>query len=245
MQKLPKIDTPVHETKLISNKKTIKFRPFLVKEQKIFLMASESDEMSDTINAIKQVLNNCILTEGIDVDDLPIFDLEYLFIQLRIHSVGNISTLQYRCNNKMKTEEGVETPCNAIVDVEIDLQKIKPTLNKKHTNKILLTENLGICFKYPNFSILSSIDSASEIEMLDIIVKCIDYIYDKDEIYYAKDNTLEELTEFIDNLQQEDLNKIKEFFNTMPKIKTEALFHCKKCGYKETMEIEGIQNFFG
>ncbi len=237
---LPKINSPIYETKLISSDKVIKFRPFLVKEQKLFLMAAESDDAKDITNAIKQVLRNCILNDDVDIDTLPVFDLEFLFLQLRMKSVGEISKLKYKCNNKISDDK----VCGAVVEIDVNLTDIKPIIPKEHSNKIELSNSLGVVMKYPNFSILSKLNIETELDMFKIIVSCIDYIYDKDTVYYAKDYSITELSDFVDNMSQEDLEKIKEFFSTMPKIEKDIEFKCKKCGYTEQMHLEGIQNFF-
>jgi len=241
---LPKLDIPTYTVKLISSGKTIRYRPFLVKEQKLFLMASEADDAKETINTIRQVLKNCILDE-IDVDNLPTFDLEYLFMHLRARSVEEVVELKYKCNNEVDNEEGVKVKCNGSVAFKLNILEVEPTINPEHTNKIQLTENLGICLKYPTFEMIQKYDTISEEEvMTSILVDCVDYIYDKDQIYYAKDSTKEELEEFIDNLQQKDLEKIKKFFDTMPEIKKDVHFKCPKCAYEEDITIKGLQSFF-
>lgn len=242
---LPKIDVPVYETNLISNGQKIRFRPFLVKEQKLFLMASQSDDTKDMVDAIKQVIRNCVLDE-IDVETLPTFDLENLFIQLRARSVNDIVNLSYNCNNKVTNDKGEEKTCGNLVKFDIDLLSLKAEKNPNHTNKIEITDKLGIVLKYPTFNMMEKIDMENNNmeHILDIIISCIDYIYDQDNIYYAKDSTKEELTEFVENLQQSNLEKIQEFFTTLPKLKKELHFHCNKCGYEEDITVEGIQNFF-
>jgi hypothetical protein len=241
---LPKLDIPTYTVKLISSGKTIRYRPFLVKEQKLFLMASEADDAKETINTIRQVLKNCILDE-IDVDNLPTFDLEYLFMHLRARSVEEVVDLKYKCNNEVDNEEGVKVKCNGSVSFKLNILEVEPTINPEHTNKVQLTENLGICLKYPTFEMIQRYDTISEEEvMTKILVDCIDYIYDKDQIYYAKDSTKEELEEFVDNLQQKDLEKIKKFFDTMPEIKKDVHFKCPKCAYEEDITIKGLQSFF-
>lgn len=241
---LPKLDVPVYETQLISNGKTIKFRPFLVKEQKLFLMATQSEELSDSIDVIKQVLRNCILTEDIDVEDLSTFDLEYVFLQLRTKSVGEVVNLRYTCNNDVLTENGETKKCGGIVKFNLNLQEVKPEKGENHTNKIQITPKLGVVMKYPTFKMLQN-SNIEDIDVLDLIVECIDYIYDENEIYYAKDTTKQELIEFVESMQKDDFAKIEEFFNTMPKLKKDLDFKCPKCGYQETITVEGIQNFFG
>lgn len=241
---LPKLDVPIYETKLISNGKPVKYRPFLVKEQKLFLMATQSEELSDAIDVIKQVLRNCILTEGVDVDDLSTFDLEYLFLQLRAKSVGEVVNLRYTCNNDVPTENGETKKCGGIVKFNLNLQEVKPEKEENHTNKIEITPKLGVVMKYPTFKMLQN-SNIEDIDVLDLIVDCIDYIYDENEIYYAKDSSKEELIEFVESMQKDDFAKIEEFFNTMPKLRKDLDFKCPKCGYQETITVEGIQNFFG
>ncbi len=236
---LPKVDVPIYDLKLLSVDKKIRFRPFTVKEEKLFLMASESQDAESVLNTIKQVVNNCILSD-INVDSLPVFDLEYLFLNLRARSVEEVVDLRYKCNNVID-----EKKCSGVVEFKLNLLQIEPTKNEKHKDKIQITENLGICFKYPTFDMLQKYEKLSENEiMIRILVDCIDYIYDKDQIYYSKDSSREELEEFIDNLQQKDLEKFKEFFDTMPEIKKDVHFKCPKCEYEEDITIKGMQSFF-
>ena len=241
---LPKLDVPIHEVKLISTGKTIRFRPFLVKEQKLFLMASESEDPKETVNVIRQVLKNCVLDE-IDVDSLPTFDLEFLFMNLRARSVDEIVDLKYKCNNVIVDDKGESNGCTGTVEFKINLTEIQPVKDPNHTNKIQLTENLGVVLKYPSFDMIQKYEDKKESDiMTEILVDCVDYIFDKDQIYYAKDSTREELNEFIDNLQQKDLEKIKVFFDTLPEIKKDVHFKCPKCSYEEDIQIKGLQSFF-
>jgi hypothetical protein len=242
---LPKIDVPIFETKLISNGKTIRYRPFLVKEQKLFLMAAESEDVKDTISAIKQVINNCVI-DDIDVENMATFDIEHLFIQLRARSINEVVNLAFNCNNKIKDDEGEEKICGNLVKFDLNLLEIEPTRNDNHTNKIQLTDKLGVVLKYPTFSAVNKLDVNSDDmqQILDVIVNCIDYIYDDEHLYYAKDSTKKELIEFVENMKQSDLEKIQLFFNTLPKIKKDLHFGCNKCGYEEDIVVEGIQNFF-
>jgi hypothetical protein len=243
---LPKIDVPTYETTLISSGKKVKYRPFLVKEQKLFLMASQSNDEKETINVVKQVLNNCIISD-IDVEDLPTFDLEHLFMQLRARSVGEVVNLKYNCNNIVKDDKGEDKPCGGLVKFDLNILDIKPTIDKDHDSKIQITEKLGIVMKYPTLKMVGNFDNLqneSIDSIMEIIVSCIDFIYDDDQMYYAKDSTKEELLEFVDNLQQDDLEKIQKFFTTMPKISKPLDFKCGKCGYEEKIVVEGIQNFF-
>ena len=236
---LPKLDTPLFEVNLLSTGKAVKFRPFLVKEQKLFLMASESEDTKEMVSTIRQVLNNCIVDE-IDVNSLPSFDLEYLFMNLRARSVEEVVNLKYKCNQVVE-----EKKCNHIVEFDVNILEIEPTIHEGHESKIQLTDKLGVCLKYPTFEIFEKVDKLEENDaMIKILIDCIDYIYDEDQVYYAKDTTPKELEEFIDNLQQKDLEKFKNFFDTMPEIKKELDFKCVKCGHEENITVKGIQNFF-
>lgn len=242
---LPKIDAPIYELKLISNEKKVRFRPFTVKEEKLFLMAAESNDSESSVNTIKQVLNNCLIDE-INLETLPIFDLEYLFVHLRAKSIGEEVKLRYRCNNQVQKEDKIES-CNNSVEINFNLLEIQPTKDENHTNKIELENNLGVVFKYPNFETLQKYANTTnnEIELiLKLIIDCIDYIYDAEQIYYAKDSTELELREFIESLQTKQLEKIKVFFDTMPKLQKKLNFKCNRCNYEEEINLEGIQNFF-
>jgi hypothetical protein len=238
---LPKIDVPIYTVELPSTKEQITFRPFLVKEQKLFLMNNESGaEAQELINVIRQVLKNCVLNT-IDIDALPVFDLEYLFLNLRARSVSEVVNLKYKCNNIVD-----EIKCDAINEINVNVLEIKPTFYPEHTNKMALTDKVGICMKYPTFEMLSTLSGKNESDaIMETIYSSIDYIYDEDSIYYAKDITRKEIEDFIDNIQQKDLEKLRIFFDTMPKIKKDVDYSCKKCGYSEKIHLEGIQDFFG
>jgi len=241
---LPKLDTPTYELNLISTGKPVRYRPFLVKEQKMFLMSAESEDTKELITTIRNVLKNCLLDE-VDVDNLPSFDLEYLFMNLRARSVEEVVNLKYKCNNNVKNEEGEEKKCNHIVEFDVNILEIEPTTYDNHTDKIQINEKVGIRLKYPTFEMFQKYDNLEQGEaMLQVLVDCIDYIYDEEQMYYSKDSTRKELEEFIDNLQQKDLEKFKDFFNTMPELKKDLNFDCPKCEHKETITVKGMQNFF-
>ena len=240
---LPKIDVPVYDLKLISQNKKIRYRPFTVKEEKLFLMANESKDEESVINTVKQVINNCVLDE-LDVDSLPVFDLEYLFINLRAKSVGEEVKLNYQCNNNVE-RDGKQDKCGNMVNFTLNLIDVKPESEKGHTNKIELSDKLGIVMRYPKLNFIAGQENKTETEIiLDLIIDCIDYIYDENQMYYAKDSTRQELVDFVDSLQSKDLEKIKTFFDTMPKVKKQLDFKCNKCGYEDRVVLEGIQNFF-
>lgn len=240
---LPKIDVPIYKITLPLSKKKIKIRPFLVKEEKLLLMAMESEDEDAALLTIKQIVNNCCL-DKMDVDDLPILDLEYIFLQLRARSVGEIIDLQYKCNNNVK-EEDEEKKCGNVIKLQFNALEVQPIFQKDHVSKIELTSKLGIMMKYPNFKLMEKIKDLSETEMLiKTIVGCIDYIYDDESVYYSKDVSEEELIDFVDSLTREQFAKIQQFFDTIPKLKKNLDFKCSKCGYQEELVLEGIQSFF-
>ena len=242
---LPRIDVPIFEVKLFSTDKKVKFRPFTVKEEKLFLIASESDDPQSTITTIKQVLNNCILDDT-DIDSLPLFDIEMLFLNLRARSISEIVQLKYKCNNNIVEDDGKEHKCGNEVEIDVNVLEILPEMDQNHSNKIEINNKLGIVMKYPKMDVITNVDNQENFEtVLQMIVSCIDYIYDEDNLYYAKDSTKEELVEFLETLQSKDLENIKQFFDTMPKMKKILDFKCGKCGYEEKIDVEGIQNFFG
>jgi hypothetical protein len=241
---LPKLDVPIFTIDLPLSKTKLRYRPFLVKEEKLLLIAMESDDEQTIMDTIKQIINNCSL-DDVDTDSLPITDLEFFFLHLRARSIGEIVDLQYKCNNMVKDEDGQEKECGNNVKIKVNVLEIEPTFNEKHTNKIELTKNLGIVMKYPNFSLIDKVKSTNDVDqILGIIMNCVDYIYDADSLYYRKDISDEELSEFIENLTQKQFAKVQEFFETVPAIKKELDFKCNKCGYQEKIMVEGIQNFF-
>jgi hypothetical protein len=241
---LPKIDVPLYEITLPLLQKKIKIRPFLVKEEKILLMAMESDDPDAVLLAIKQIVNNCCVDQ-IDVDDLPILDLEYMFLQLRSRSIGEVIDLQYRCNNNTPTEEEPEKKCGSVIKLSFNALEIEPEKNQVHDPKIQLTPKLGVVMKYPTFKMMNGIKNLSEAETVaKMVTECIDYIYDTESVYYAKDSSEKELIDFVDSLTQEQFSKIQDFFDTIPKMKKHLNFKCGKCGYEEEVVLEGIQSFF-
>jgi hypothetical protein len=241
---LPKIDVPIYDLKLLSTGKKIRFRPFTVKEEKLFLMAAEAADLKSVTDTVKQVINNCVL-DDIDIDELPLFDIEQIFLQLRSKSIGEVVNLKYRCNNVIKDDSEEEKKCNTVVEIDVNINDIIPEFEKTDKNRIEITENLGVVMRYPNFKVFESLNDENETEsILNTIISCIDYIYDKETLYYAKDSTKEELIEFVESLQTKDLQKFKEFFDTTPKLRKNIKFKCSKCSYEEDVLVEGIESFF-
>ena len=237
---LPKLDVPTYQIELPLSKKKIKYRPFLVKEQKNLLMAVESQEAESIHNAIKDVLENCTITENVNIDELPIIDIEYYFINLRAKSVGEIVELKYRCNN---TVDGKN--CNNLMDVSFNLQDVKVT-NNEINPEVQITDNITIKLKYPEFgAVKDSLDPNSVADTtFSMIANSIEYIYDGQQFYYAKEVQKKELIEFIESMNQTQFSKMEQFFNNLPELKETIHLKCKKCGFEHHIEVEGLENFF-
>jgi hypothetical protein len=238
---LPKIDSPVYELDLPLSKKHIKFRPFLVKEQKNLLMAMESDDRETIERNIRQVLANCTITEGIDIDNLPVIDVEYYFINLRARSVGEVVENEYICNNEVDGKV-----CNNKMQTSLNLLDVKVNVEGENNDIIQLTDKIRIKLKYPEFSLvekLSKKDSAFDI-VFEIVAESVEYVHDGEQFYYAKETPKEEILEFIESLNQEQFSKLENFFNTLPKLNKKIELKCSKCGFDHSIEMEGLESFF-
>ena len=231
---LPKLAIPTYELEIPSSKDKLTYRPFLVKEEKILLLANESEEESETINAIKQIINNCTF-EKVNVDSLALFDLEYIFLRIRAKSVGEIVNLKLLCRDDGET----------YADVSLDLEEVNVHFPAKHTNKIELTDTVGILMRYPKFSLVKLSTEGSETEYIFKMIKeCIDQIYDGDMIHERTDFNEQELDEFLESLSSEHFKLLQEFFETMPKLKHEVKFKNPKTKKQNKMTLEGMQSFF-
>lgn len=239
---LPKLDVPTYEIELPISKKKIKYRPFLVKEQKNLLMALESNESSTIQQNVRDILNNCTLTEGINIDKLPIIDVEYYFINLRSKSVGEIVETRYRCNNEVE-----EKVCGNIMEASVNLQNIQPYQEEQVSSEIQLTDKIMIKMKYPEFGIIKdsiNMDDITEVTF-NLIAESIEYIFDGDQFYYAHEAEPGEMLEFVEGLNQAQFEKVEHFFNNLPKLKETVEMTCSKCGFHHTIDVEGLENFFG
>ena len=239
---LPKLNTPTYELKLPSSGEKIRFRPFLVKEQKNLLMALESNESSTIQQNVRDILNNCTLTEGINIDKLPIIDVEYYFINLRSKSVGEIVETRYRCNNEVE-----DKVCGNIMEASVNLQNIQPYREEEVSPEIQLTDKITIKMKYPEFGIIKdsiNMDDITEVTF-NLISESIEHIYDGDQFYYAHEAEPGEMLEFVEGLNQAQFEKVEHFFNNLPKLKETVEMTCSKCGFHHTIDVEGLENFFG
>ncbi len=240
---LPKIAVPQYSLTLPSTGKEYKYRPFLVKEEKLLLIAMESEDETQIMDATINIIKNCVFG-NINVDELPLFDIEYIFLQLRGKSKGEILELKYKCPK-----------CKGEIPVGINIDDIKADKKEGHNKKVELNDTLGIVMKYPNINLQKRLTdaklNATEIEgMFETIIHCVDYIYDAESTYPAKDHTEKELK----------FQNISKFFETSPALKYEVDLHCKNktkdkeaksketktkvCNYKEKIMLEGLASFF-
>jgi len=235
---LPSIETPRYELTLPSTDKVIKYRPFLVKEEKILLVAMESNDNKEILNAIREILTACTYEE-IDVNTLPIFDIEFIFLQIRSKSVGEVSKVKLLCPDDKET----------YADVEIDLTKVNVQVDDAHTNNVVIDENrkLGIVFNYPTLEMTKAGFNVTDTDidsLFEIMANSINHIYEGDKIYPSKDSTKEEMKKFLEGLPQTAFNKIKTFFETMPQLRHSVEVENPKTKVKSTIVLKGIRDFF-
>ena len=236
---LPRIVTPTYELELPSTEQTIKFRPFLVKEEKLLVIALESEDTKQITNAIKTVIKNCIETKGIKVETLPTFDIEYLFLNIRAKSVGEEIDVNIICPDDEETS----------VSVKINVDDIKVQTNEDHTNRIKLDDTLMMEMKYPsleqfiknNFDISnnSAIDQSFE-----LVASCVNKIYNEDEVWAAADVTKKELMDFLDQMNTAQFKQIEKFFETMPKLSHTIKVKNPNTEVESDVVLEGLSSFF-
>lgn len=238
---LPKIDTPVYDLTLPLSQKHIKFRPFLVKEQKNLMMAMEANDGETIQRNVKQVLINCTLND-IDVESLPVVDIEYYFINLRARSVGEVVENRYVCTNEVDGKQ-----CGGKMEATFNLLEIGVEKDPNIKDEISLTDTISIKLKYPEFSIVDKLaDKDSAVDLVfEIITDSIEYIYDGEQFYYANETPKEELMQFIESLSQEQFSKLENFFNNLPKLSKTVEMKCPKCGMDHSIRMEGLESFFG
>jgi len=234
---LPTIVTPSYELTLPSNGKKVKYRPFLVKEEKILILAIETGEPKDITRAIKDVLKNCILTRGIKVDQLPTFDIEYLFLNIRAKSVGESVDLIVRCPDDNQTE----------VNVTVYIDEIQVQKSKDHSTDIKLDDTYTLRMKYPsldqfvneNFNFSADVDSTFE-----VVASCIDIVFSEDEAWEAKDCTRQELVSFIEQFNSSQFKEVEKFFETMPKLSHTVKVTNPNTKVESEVTLEGLSSFF-
>ena len=235
---LPKLNTPTYELEVPSTDEKIKYRPFLVKEEKILLMAMESGKNEDIIQAVKDIVAACTFNK-LDLGSSPMFDVEYIFLNIRAKSVGEVSKLKLLCPDDKKT----------YVDTEINLAEVQVQVGDDHTNKIELTDEMGMIMTYPTIDsfMKTGIQTITASNMLDVIGACVLQIYEKngEKVYHAKDQTKKELTEFIEQLTTQQFKELQKFFDTMPKLKHEIKVKNPKTKKESKVTLQGLNDFFG
>ena len=235
---LPKLTTPTYELEIPSTDEKIKFRPFLVKEEKILMMAMESKASADITRAVKDIVTECTFGK-VKIDDMPMFDVEYIFLQIRSKSVGEVSKLKLLCPDDGKT----------YADVELNLNEVKVQVGDDHTNKIELDKNMGMIMKYPTIDSFSEtgIRDINPSNMLEVITTCIQQIYEENgkKVYETKDQTKKEITEFIEQLNTKQFKDVQKFFETMPKLKHEITIKNPKTKKESKITLTGLNDFFG
>ena len=234
---LPKLTTPTYELEIPSTDEKIKFRPFLVKEEKILMMAMESKKSADIVQAVKEIVEECTFNK-ININDMPMFDIEYIFLQIRSKSVGEVSKLKVLCPDDGKT----------YANLDLDLNEVKVQVGDDHTNKIELNNGMGIIMKYPTIDSFkeSGIQDINASNMLEVIGGCILQIYEEEgkKVYDPKDQTKKELTDFIEQLTTEQFKHIQKFFDTMPKLKHEITVKNPKTKKDNKITLTGLNDFF-
>ena len=235
---LPKLTTPTYELEIPSTDEKIKYRPFLVKEEKILMMAMETKNESDIVQAVKDIVSECTFNK-INLGSMPMFDVEYIFLNIRSKSVGEVSKLKLLCPDDGKT----------YADVDLDLNEVKVQVGDDHTNKIELGDGKGMIMTYPTISSFadSGIKDINASNMLDVISSCIMQIYEKngEKTYDPKDQTKKELTEFIEQLNTKQFKDVQKFFETMPKLKHEITVKNPKTKEENKVTLTGLNDFFG
>ena len=239
---LPKLNTPTYELEIPSSDEKISFRPFLVKEEKILLLAMESGKQDDIIRAVKDIVNECTFSK-IDISTLPMFDVEYIFLNIRSKSVGEVSKLKILC-----PDSGPEDKDKVYADVEVNLEDVKVQVEDDHTNKIDLGNGMGMIMQYPTIESFkdTGITNITASNMLDVISTCILQIFEEkgEKVYETADQTKKELNDFIESMNTKQFQDVQKFFDTMPKLK--HTIKVKNPKTKKTSEVilTGLNDFF-
>ena len=236
---LPKLNTPTYELTLPSSNRKVKYRPFLVKEEKILLIAMESEDEKEMQNAVKQILKNCILTRGISVDKLAVFDIEYLFLNIRGKSVGEEITLNIVCPDDEKTE----------VEVAVNVEDVKIQKSDKHDPVIQLTDQVGIVMKYPSMEMFVKNNITGENQqkvdtIFDMTIDCISQVVEGEDVLEAKSFSKKEMLEFVETFDTQQFQKIQDFFETMPKLSHKIKVLNPNTNIESEVTIEGLSSFF-
>ena len=235
---LPKINTPEYRLNVPSTDEEITYRPFLVKEEKLLLIASETEDEDATYRAIRKIIESCCLTGDINLDKMPLFDMEYIFLNIRAKSVGEVAKLKVTCPDDEKTQ----------VDVEVDLTKINVVMDESHDARIQLTDNIGVLMSYPSMATVGMAQQLKKGEtttaLFETIANCLYQIWEGEEVHDAMDYTMKDKLAFIDSLNHDQFEKIQNFFETMPTLKHEIEVTNPKTKKKSKMTLSGMNDFF-
>ena len=230
---LPVINTPTYELVVPSTKEQLKFRPFLVKEEKILLMAMEEEDTKHMVNAVRTIVDNCTF-KTLKVNKMPMFDLEYVFLNIRAKSVGEVASVKVLCDDDKET----------YVDIDIPLEEIQVKFHKDHTNLIDLTDDIKIEMSYPTFEMIDSFESENTKAIFDLMGKCVERVIDGETIHERADFNKKELTDFLDSLNTKQFAEMQKFFETMPKLSHEIEFTNPNTKKKHKKTLEGLNSFF-
>lgn len=232
---LPKLDTPTYELKIPSTGERVSYRPYLVKEEKILMIAMESDDSKQMISAVKNVIRSC--TNGsVDVNRLAMFDIEYIFTQLRSASVGETSTIGVKCES-----------CSTKNEVDVNLQDVRVDIPEDREKTVALTDTIGVILKYPSVEDMLEKQGSKQSnveQMFDIIESCIESIYTEEEIFNAAEQSKTEIREFIESLNTQQFNELRKFVESIPSATIDVEFTCASCGEHNSFEVKGLGNFF-
>jgi len=235
---LPKIDLPIYDVHLKSENRNVRFRPFVVKEEKLLIMALESNEYKQIVETIKQVINNCLIDE-VNIDSLPMFEVENIFLNLRARSMGERVEITYICQNVVEDKK-----CSAEMDLEVDLLKVATTIHDVNP-VVQLTDKIGIKLKFPTFETAQRIQLAENVDVaVKIIRECTEFVFDKEQTYPVSDISEEEFNDFVNSMTQDQFGKIKNFFDSMPKLTYNGIVTCPRCKKEHDVVLEGILDFF-
>lgn len=253
---LPQLATPKYELTIPSTGQTAVFRPFLVREEKVLLMAMQSEDERQVTNAVEDIIKACILNTDIIVNKLSMFDVEYIFLKIRSKSIGEIIEMRYQCQNEVDVVvrdedtgqmKEVRRQCGTTVPMNIDLNTVNVTKDPEHTTQIKLTDEIGLMMRYPNLNLARQLQRQGKntediTQALDLIADCIETVFTADQVITEFNH--DEVVEWLETLTQQQFAKIQHFFDTIPRLKHKIHFECPKCGYQQDITIEGIQNFF-
>ncbi len=238
---LPQLTTPIYTINLPSNGKPIRVRPFLVKEEKLLLMAAESKEATEVINTTKQIITNCLIDGDANVDTMPFFDVDFLFLTLRAKSISENIDVNFTCNN---TKDGKK--CGAIFPVQLDISSASITKDDSLKDEIWLSDKIGVKMKYPKYSTMKKVVSDESIlnKRIRIIQACMNHVFDDQQTYPTKEMSREELDNFIDGLTTSQLDKLGDWVNSLPELAIRVQKDCPSCGFKHNIVYKDFTSFF-